>query len=330
MIEESHGWWDSASWVRKERSHSRFAVSWLCCQHLRVARVAAYAPRVRAPPPLGAENPPVRFRDTLNEVIFGTETRAGKAFDVALLVVILLSIGVVVLDSVPSFHDTLGPHFRRLEFLFTGLFTVEYGLRIYSARERVRYVLSFYGLVDLLALLPTYFSLALGGLNSLLIIRVLRLLRVFRVLKVVRMLTEADELARALRASLPKVTVFLGFVLTLVVVIGAAMHLIEGAEHGFTSIPRSMYWAIVTLTTVGYGDIAPATTLGQVLASVVMILGYGVLAVPTGIVSVELAHIGRSNDLVCARCAARGHATGSRFCRMCGQALSDGPEREYS
>lgn len=234
-----------------------------------------------------------------------------------LLVLILSSIGIVVLDSVGEIHASHGRMLFGLELALTGLFTIEYALRIFAAEHRTRYVFSFYGLVDLMSLLPTYLGFAFGDLESLLVIRVLRLLRVFRVFKIVRMLTEAAELAHALRASLPKITVFLGTVLTIVVIIGTAMHLIEGPENGFTNIPRSMYWAIVTLTTVGYGDIAPSTFLGQTLASLVMILGYGVLAVPTGIVSVELANVRRENVTSCPHCRARGHTEDAHYCRIC-------------
>lgn len=268
--------------------------------------------------PRAAASPRRNLRDTLRTIIFGTDTPGGKAFDVVLLVLILSSIAIVAVDSVEDIHATYGATLFKLELALTGLFTIEYALRIFAAQQRTRYIFSFYGLVDLMSLLPTYLGFAFGSLQSLLVIRVLRLLRVFRVLKLVRLLTEAAELSRALRASLPKITVFLGTVLSVVVIIGTAMHLIEGPAHGFTSIPRSMYWAIVTLTTVGYGDIAPSTPLGQTLASLVMILGYGVLAVPTGIVSVELANVRRENDTICPHCNARGHTEDAHYCRICG------------
>lgn len=260
-------------------------------------------------------------RGQIATIIFGTETPAGRAFDIILLVVILLSVAVVVLDSVEALRVRLGTTFDVLEIAFTALFTVEYILRLYSAPRRFRYAFSFFGIVDLTSLLPTYLSLVFVGAESLLAIRVLRLLRVFRVFKVVRMLKEADHLLKALRASLAKISVFLGAVMTAVVVIGALMHLIEGAENGFTSIPRAMYWAIVTLTTVGYGDIAPSTVLGQTLAAVVMILGYGVLAVPTGIVSAEFIQTPKTNDVLCRSCGCLGHDDDAHFCRICGNEL---------
>lgn len=261
------------------------------------------------------------LRSRLATVIFGTETPAGRAFDVTLLVLIMVSITVIALDSVPSLRRVWGDQFSVCEGIFTVLFTVEYLLRLYSASRRLRYAFSFFGVVDLASVLPSYAGLVFSGVESLLVIRVLRLLRVFRVLKVVRMLKEATQLLTALRASIPKISVFLGAVMTIVVIIGAAMHLIEGAENGFTSIPRAMYWAIVTLTTVGYGDIAPATVPGQALAAVVMVLGYGVLAVPTGIVSAEMIQQPKIDDVTCRSCGTQGHEHDAHFCRICGEEL---------
>lgn len=259
----------------------------------------------------------------LNIIIFGTGTRWGRAFDVTLLVVILLSVAVVMLDSVEPIRADHGTALTVLEVLFTVTFTIEYGLRIYCARDRKRYATSFFGVVDLLALLPTYLSIVIAGTHSLLVIRILRLLRVFRVLKIVRMLGEAHSLMQAIRVSLPKISVFLGVVLTIVVIIGSAMHLIEGADSGFTSIPRSMYWAIVTLTTVGYGDIAPTTVLGQSLAAALMIIGYGVIAVPTGIVSAEFVQAQRAekDSIRCRSCNASTHLIDANYCRICGAEL---------
>ncbi|MDF9796998.1 voltage-gated potassium channel [Catalinimonas alkaloidigena] len=228
-------------------------------------------------------------KERLYHIIFESDTQPGKAFDVALLIAILLSVLTVMLESVNSFASQYGSTIRTVEWIFTVMFTVEYILRIYCARRRTGYVLSFYGIVDLISVIPTYLSLVVVGTQYVLMIRILRLLRVFRVLKLYHFLGEAEVLGRALRQSAAKITVFIGTVITLIFIVGSLMYLIEGPENGFTSIPVSIYWAIVTLTTVGYGDIAPQTIAGQTLASVVMILGYGIIAVPTGIVSVEIS-----------------------------------------
>jgi voltage-gated potassium channel len=265
----------------------------------------------------------VKRRDRIHEIIFEAETPAGKAFDVALLVVILVSIAAVCLESVAAIRDRLGPLLRALEWAITILFTVEYVLRLYSVRDPWRYALSFYGIVDLLSILPTYLSVFLPGSQSLLVIRALRLLRIFRILKLVHFVGEARLLRAALRASVRKITVFLGAVLTIVVIVGALMYMIEGSENGFTSIPQSIYWAIVTMTTVGYGDIAPQTILGKVVASLVMIMGYAIIAVPTGIVTVELASSVKSSVRTdaCPACGADGHAADANHCRYCGTRL---------
>jgi len=241
--------------------------------------------------PLNGETSKQPLKEQLYQIIFESDTPLGKAFDVALLIAILLSIITVMLESVSDIETNYGPTIRTLEWTFTVLFTVEYFLRIYCARRRRRYLLSFYGLVDLIAILPTYLSLIVAGSQYVLIVRSLRLLRVFRVLKLYHFLGEAEVLGMALRKSAAKITVFIGTVVTLIFIIGSVMYMIEGPENGFTSIPVAIYWAVVTLTTVGYGDIAPQTIAGQLLASVVMIMGYGIIAVPTGIVSVELGRV---------------------------------------
>lgn len=228
-------------------------------------------------------------KERLYHIIFESDTPPGKAFDVALLIAILLSVLTVMLESVSRFSSEYGQTIRTLEWVFTVMFTIEYVLRIYCARRRMGYILSFYGIVDLISIIPTYLSLIVVGTQYVLMIRILRLLRVFRVLKLYHFLGEAEVLGKALRQSAAKITVFIGTVVTLIFIVGSLMYLIEGPENGFTSIPVSIYWAIVTLTTVGYGDIAPQTIAGQTLASVVMILGYGIIAVPTGIVSVEIS-----------------------------------------
>ena len=266
------------------------------------------------------------WRGKTYEVIFGHDTAAGKAFDVVLIVAILASVGVVMLDSVPTLA-THHPAFLRAEWIFTLLFTVEYVLRLLSVRRPSDYALSFLGIVDLLAVLPTYVSFLLPGGQYFIVIRILRVLRVFRVLKLAQYVGEARILSSALRASRFKITVFLFTVLTVVVVVGSLMFLIEGPRHGFTSIPRGVYWAIVTLTTVGYGDIAPETPIGQAVAALVMIMGYGIIAVPTGIVTVELANQARrqSSQQVCSGCGRDDHDGDARYCKSCGTGLEAPP-----
>ena len=263
------------------------------------------------------------WRETLHEVIFEADTPFGKTFDLALLVAIVASVVAVMLESVAGIRQTWGPGLRAVEWGFTVLFTVEYVLRLTCVGRPWRYALSFYGLVDLLSIVPSYLSLVFTGSQGLIVIRALRLLRVFRVLKLVHFVGEERMLRAALRASSRKIIVFLGTVAILVLIIGASMYLIEGEENGFNNIPESIYWAIVTLTTVGYGDIAPQTILGKVFASTVMILGYGIIAVPTGIVTVELAqtHKRRVSTQVCRQCAAEGHDADASFCKYCGEAL---------
>ncbi len=262
-------------------------------------------------------------RERLYEVIFEADTPLGKLFDLGLLVAILASVTVVMLESVAEFASRHGPLLRGLEWGFTALFTVEYCLRLWSVRQPLRYARSFFGIVDLLAIVPTYLSLLVAGTQSLAVIRIMRLVRVFRVLKLAQLLGEARHLRRALRASVPKITVFTVVVLCLVVIVGASMHLIEGEDSGFTSIPAGMYWAVVTVTTVGYGDIAPQTTVGQVLAAMLMIAGYGIIAVPTGIVAAEIAHQPRDEvtTQVCPSCLREGHDVDAVYCRVCGAKL---------
>jgi voltage-gated potassium channel len=264
------------------------------------------------------------WREKIHEVIFEADTPLGKTFDVALLWAILASVATICLDSVAALNARFGGLFTTAEWIFTGLFTVEYTLRIVSVRKPLRYALSFYGLVDLLSILPSYISLFVPGSQHLLVIRILRLLRVFRVLKLGRYVSESQVLMTAIKNSRAKITVFLFAVMTLVVVIGAMMYLIEGPKNGFTSIPRSMYWAIVTLTTVGYGEVIPRTVPGQMLSAVLMIMGYGIIAIPTGIVTAELAGSGQLRPVTtrtCAACLTEGHQNSSLFCRDCGEAL---------
>ena len=262
-------------------------------------------------------------RAKLHEIIFEADTPGGKAFDVALLVLIVASVVAVMLESVAPVREAYGPILRGFEWMVTILFTIEYVLRLYSVGRPLAYAFSFFGVVDLLAILPTYLSIVFTGAQSLLVIRALRLLRVFRVLKLVHFVGEASELRAALHASARKIIVFLGAVVTIDLIVGALMYLIEGEPSGFTSIPQGMYWAIVTMTTVGYGDIAPQTVPGKFLAALIMILGYGIIAVPTGIVSVEMS-VTKTRTVstqVCPNCASEGHDPNARFCKDCGASL---------
>ena len=263
------------------------------------------------------------WRQRLHTVIFESDTRAGRAFDAVLTACIVASVTIIVLESVPS----IGARWRRELFLaetaFTIVFTIEYIFRLLAVRRPLAYARSFYGIIDLLAIAPTWLTLLLPGAHYFLTIRILRLMRIFRVLKLTEYLTEAGVITGALRASRRKISVFLFAVLTLVVVIGALMYMIEGPEHGFDSIPTSMYWTIVTLTTVGYGDLSPKTPAGKLLASVVMILGYAIIAVPTGIVTSELtAARGRGHSRqACPSCGREGHDDDATHCKYCGTAL---------
>lgn len=272
----------------------------------------------------GKEHLKQAWRKKLYIIIFEADTPAGKAFDVALLILILLSILTVVLESVAPIQQEYGELLVGLEWFFTIAFTVEYFLRILSAGYPWKYIFSFFGLVDLLSILPTYINLIYSGTRFLLVIRGLRLLRIFRVLKLTRYLGEAETLKSALRQSVYKIIVFIGAVMAVVVIVGALMFVIEGPEHGFRNIPISIYWAVVTLTTVGYGDIAPQTTIGQIVATMLMLLGYGIIAVPTGIVTAEL---GKAEQLrkgpvaACPKCKPEDHPADATFCRFCGHQL---------
>ncbi len=264
-----------------------------------------------------------RWQRRLHEVIFEADTPAGRRFDLLVLAAILISVAAVCLESVRSLRDAYGAELRALEWVVTVAFTIEYGLRLMAVRRPWVYARSFYGVVDLLAILPTYLSLFVAGTQSLLVVRALRLLRIFRILKLTHFVGEARLLRAALAASSRKITVFLGTVLTCVLIAGALMYLIEGEANGFTSIPKSVYWAIVTMTTVGYGDIAPQTIAGQVLASLLMVVGYGVIAVPTGIVTVAMHDVFRrsTNTQACPACGAGNHADDARHCKYCGEKL---------
>ena len=261
------------------------------------------------------------FKERLRVIIFEHDTPGGKAFDIALLMAIGVSVLAVMLESVSHVRREAGGVLIAVEWGVTLLFTVEYVLRIYSAPRRLKYIFSFLGLVDLVSILPTYISVIWPGSQALATVRALRLLRIFRVLKLSNYLREANVLGSALRSSSYKITVFLGTILTLTIIMGSAMYLIEGADAGFTSIPKSLYWAIVTMTTVGYGDIAPQTVPGQVLASVLMIFGYAIIAVPTGIVSAELVGAQRPSARQCPSCLKTGQDSDASFCKYCGANL---------
>jgi voltage-gated potassium channel len=272
------------------------------------------------------ENPPLSpWREKLRVIIFEADTPAGKAFDVGLLAAIVLSVVAVMLDSVAALRSGYGGLLDRTEWVFTLLFSVEYALRLLCSPRPLHYARSFFGIVDLLAILPTYLSLLFPGAESMAVIRGLRLLRIFRVFKLGQFLGEASLLRNALASSRHKITVFLGTLTILVTILGTAMYLIEGEEHGFTSIPAAIYWSIVTMTTVGYGDMAPVTVAGKALASVVMILGYSIIAVPTGIVTAEIvegaAAARRITTRSCSNCLSEGHDRNATYCKDCATLL---------
>lgn len=270
-----------------------------------------------------AEKTKNRCRTSVYQIIFKADTPTGKGFDILLIFSIIASVVAVSLDSVSSIHTAIGTQLLLAEWFFTALFSVEYLLRLYSTPRRFHYVRSFFGVIDLLALLPSYMSILLPGGQFLMVVRVLRVLRVFRALKLAKYVKEADLILSALRSSGRKIAVFLLAVLLIVVIVGALIYLIEGDSNGFSSIPRSVYWAIVTLTTVGYGDISPKTALGQMLAAAIMILGYGLIAVPTGLVSMEISMtMGRHQKRICAQCRTTETDPEAKFCRRCSASLN--------
>jgi len=270
-----------------------------------------------------------KFKNKLHEIIYEADTHQGKLFDVLLLIAILASIVLVMLESVESFDDKYHDFLNIAEWIITILFSIEYIARIISVKKPAKYIFSFYGIIDLLSTIPKYLSFVFIGGQSLVALRALRLLRVFRILKLTRYIGESTNFVRALKKSRAKIAVFLSFVIILCVILGTVMYLVESEEgSGFTSIPRSVYWAIVTLTTVGYGDIAPHTPLGQLIASVIMIMGYGIIAIPTGIVSSEMTkmekdNIIHTNTTACPSCAAEYHRDDAEFCHKCGHRLED-------
>ena len=272
------------------------------------------------------------LREHLHEIIFEADSPEGKRFDVVLLILILASVIAVMLETIPAISEKYGDALYVLEWIFTIAFTIEYILRIYTVRKPSKYIFSFFGIVDLLSIIPTYISIFIAGTQSLLIIRALRLLRVFRIFKLVNFTHQGHIILLALRKSRPKIAIFLFFVVLLVCIFGSIMYLVEGGTNtNFDSIPRSVYWAIVTLTTVGYGDIHPTTPLGQFLASLVMIMGYAIIAVPTGIVTGEMIRTTKSVDehttQACQFCCKEGHDSDATFCKYCGEALNPNENR---
>jgi len=265
------------------------------------------------------------WRRKLYEIIFEADTVEGRLFDIILLVCIVLSVLVVMLESVADIRQHFGLWLNRIEWFFTIVFTLEYIARLLALKNKGEYIFSFFGIIDVFSFLPAYLALVFPPAQALLVIRSIRLLRIFRIFKLARFIGESQNLIQALKASRHKITVFLIAVLTSVIISGTIMYLVEGPEHGFTSIPRSIYWAIVTMTTVGYGDIAPETTLGQALASFIMIMGYGVLAVPTGIVSAEMIQQKKAAAIttqVCPHCLSEGHDADAVYCKYCSQKLN--------
>jgi len=267
------------------------------------------------------------WRHTLYAVIYQANTPAGRGFDIALIICILASVLTIVLDSVAEINQKHGELLFTAEWVFTAIFTAEYILRIFCIPRPFKYVFSFYGVIDLLAILPSYFSLFMPGSQYLLVIRILRVLRIFRILKLVRFINQSNLLINALLASRLKITIFMFAIITLLVIFGSAMYLIEGPENGFTNIPVSIYWSVVTLTTVGFGDITPKTDLGRGVAAIVMVIGYSIIAVPTGIFTAELSQVmkrqkARADKRICTKCRKSGHEPDANYCRICGEELT--------
>lgn len=269
------------------------------------------------------ENKKSSWKHKLHEIIYEADTPEGKLFDIILLIAIVFSIVLVMLESIDSFDKKYHTFLDISEWIITILFSIEYVLRVISIKKPSKYIFSFYGIIDLLSTVPKYLSFFIIGSHQFIAFRALRLLRVFRILKLSRYIGASNNLKLALKASRAKIAVFIFFILIMCIILGTLMYMIEGEEHGFTSIPRSVYWAIVTLTTVGFGDIAPQTPLGQLIASVIMILGYGIIAIPTGIVSSEMTKTSLDiNTQTCPNCAAEKHKDNAEFCYNCGSKLN--------
>ncbi|HNU59725.1 MAG TPA: ion transporter [Aquaticitalea sp.] len=268
-----------------------------------------------------------KWREKIHEIIYGTHTPEGKLFDIILLIAILYSIIIVMMESVKSFDEKYHQFFNISEWVITILFTIEYGLRIISVYRPKKYIFSFYGIVDLLSTLPKYLSFFIMDSQFLAVFRALRLLRVFRILKLIRFVGESNNIVRALNNSRSKIFIFIFFVLIISIILGTIMFLVEGPENGFDSIPHSIYWTIVTLTTVGFGDITPQTAIGQVIASIIMIIGYGIIAVPTGIVTAEYTatknKMANRTDSSCQNCGADVIFSDTKYCRKCGHKLDE-------
>lgn len=279
------------------------------------------------------EAPMAAWRVQLYQVIFESDTKTGQLFDRFLIAFILLSVATVVADSVQTIHQRVGHIFQVLEWCFTIIFTLEYFARLVCVRQPLRYALSFFGIVDLLSLLPTYIALFVPEAHALIDVRALRLLRIFRIFRLTAFVSEYLSLGRALKASARKIMIFLSVVLMVVLILGTLLYVIEGPEHGFTSIPTAVYWAITTITTVGYGDIAPKTDLGRFIASVIMLLGWGTLAVPTGIVSTEMAFeklrpLPAPVTQTCQNCLTEGHDLDAQYCKYCAYEIGVSPAHQ--
>ncbi|WP_029790471.1 MULTISPECIES: ion transporter [Vibrio] len=272
------------------------------------------------------------FKHHLYVIIFGTHTRAGRAFDIALIIAIITSLVVLILESLPSVMTEWSRELRYIEYTFTALFTIEYLLRLYCSPKPKSYATSFYGVVDLLAILPTYLAIFFPGASFMGVVRLLRVMRIFRILKLVRYLQDSNILLRSLLMARRKILIFFSTVGILVTIFGALIFVIEGPHNGFTSIPKSIYWAIVTITTVGYGDMVPQTHLGKAIASLTMLLGYSILAVPTGIITAELSNeMNAHKQLVkCPNCNRSGHDSDAMHCKHCGSELADPDNRVVS
>jgi voltage-gated potassium channel len=269
------------------------------------------------------KRPDTMIRQKLHEIIFGISTPAGKAFDVALIISILMSVMLVMYETTLSESHSFRPGLVTLEWIFTVMFTIEYLVRIWISQEKLKYVFSWYGLIDLLSIVPTYLAYLLPGANSFVVVRILRVLRVFRVLRLSEFSSQSQVILRAMGNSWRKIMVFMMFTLTLVTVYGAMLYVVEGSQNGFDNLPKSVYWAIVTITTVGYGDIVPQTPLGKFIASMIMITGYAIIAVPTGIVTTEMmSSVVRNPRIRCNQCGTRGHDPEANCCRNCGARLS--------